>query len=211
MTIIVRTFPPELEDALYSLVIAAKVPDAAALDVLVRRYPQFSEELTDIAVSLAIEALEDDMHVAIDVQNTSPAVSRAMSQFNNKLHEIGTIKQELEKKSAINLESPFAALDRDGIKNLASRLHANTLFVLKLRDRIIDGTTISDGFKNLLTDALSAPANLMAAHFSGQQEMALRAHYKADQKPAVVKQQSFEEAVRTSNLTPEQQSYLLSL
>ena len=31
MTTIVRTFPPELEDALYSLVIAAKVPDAAAL------------------------------------------------------------------------------------------------------------------------------------------------------------------------------------
>jgi hypothetical protein len=41
--------------------------------------------------------------------------------------------------------------------------------------------------------------------------MAAHAHYKAEQKPETRRKQSFEEAVRSSGLTPEQQAFLLSL
>lgn len=211
MTTTIRKFPTELEDALHSFAIASKVLNASALDQLVRAFPQFAEELTDIAVSLVMDAYEDEADVAIDVQHTSPAVSRAMSQFNNRLHEIGSQMQKLETKSAINVESPFSALGRDELKAIAMHLHANTIFVIKVRDRIIDRATISAGFIREVADALGKPIEQLAAHFAAPPQIAARVHYKADQKPTAVKQQTFEEAVRSSNLTPEQQSYLLNL
>jgi hypothetical protein len=211
MTTTINKFPTELEDALHSFAIASTVPSASALDELVRAFPQFAEELTDIAVSLVIDAYEGEAEVVIDVQHTSPAVSRAMSQFNNRLHEIGSQTQKFEAKGAINMESPFSALSRDELKALIARLHANSIFVMKVRDRIIDGTTVSVGFIGEVADALGKPFEQMAAHFAVPQQIGARAYYKADQKPAVVKQQTFEEAVRSSNLTPEQQTYLLSL
>ena len=211
MTTTINKFPTELEDALHSFAIASKVLNASALDQLVRAFPQFAEELTDIAVSLVIDAYEDEAEVAIDVQHTSPAVSRAMSQFNNRLHEVGSQMQKLETKSVINMESPFSASSRDELKALAAHLHANTIFVMKVRDRIIDGATVSVGFIKEVANGLSQPFEQMAAHFAAPPQIAARAHYKADQKPAVARQQTFEEAVRSSNLTPEQQSYLLSL
>ena len=53
--------------------------------------------------------------------------------------------------------------------------------------------------------------NITAYGFLNFAERAVGYYVIMPYHPAVVKQQSFEEAVRTSNLTPEQQSYLLKL
>jgi hypothetical protein len=54
---------------------------------------------------------------------------------------------------------------------------------------------------------------VVVAHFAldGGAPMATRQFFKADAKPAATTQQSFEEAVRNSGLTDEQQQHLLSL
>ena len=60
MTPSITASPPELRDALYALSIAKDAPDAALLDDLVRRFPQFGGELTDFAISIAIDALHGE-------------------------------------------------------------------------------------------------------------------------------------------------------
>lgn len=87
--------PREMREAFYLLSTAQDVPDAKVLDDIVRRYPQFSEELTEFAIDVAVDALSGEQAVeaadaAIDPTVVSQAVSRAMSHFQNRLHALTT-------------------------------------------------------------------------------------------------------------------------
>ena len=212
---------PSLHDALYELSIAKYMPDAQVLDDVVRRYPQFAEDLTDFAIELALDALRgeaaaDAAEAAIDPSNVSPAVSRAMSRFHNHLH---ALRQGSEKVSAERVlpskpvDNPFAGLSRQKFRAFAKQIGANSVFVAKLRDRQIEPDTITDGFKRHVADELDVSFTAIDAHFSapGGSASASPQFYKADEKPSHDRRQSFEDAVRSSGLTDEQQQYLLSL
>ena len=45
--------PHSLREAFYALSVAQDIPDAKLLDDVVRRYPEFGEELTEFAIALA--------------------------------------------------------------------------------------------------------------------------------------------------------------
>lgn len=202
-----------LQDALYALALAKPIPDAAVLDDLVRRYPHCAAQLTDMAVELALEALADrDEKPALgDVSGTSPAVGRAMSRFHNRLYMVTKARQPSNISSAPESPNPFATLGRAELRGLGSRLGSNTVFAMKLRDRVIDPDTMTEGFRRHVAETMRAPLDVVIAHFAGRPELAAHTHYKAEQKPETGKKQSFEEAVRSSGLTPEQQAFLLSL
>ena len=212
---------PLLREALYELSIAKYLPDAQVLDDVVRRYPQFAEDLTDFAIELALDALRgeaaaDAAEAAIDPSNVSPAVSRAVSRFHNHLH---ALRQGSEKVSAERVlpskpvDNPFAGLSRQKFRAFAKQIGANPVFVVKLRDRQIEPDTITDGFKRHVADELDVSFAAMDAHFSasGDPASVCPQFYKADNKPSHDQRQSFEDAVRSSGLTDEQQQYLLSL
>lgn len=48
--------PPTLREALYSLAVAQEIPDAKVLDDVVRRFPQYGNELTEFAIVIAVDA-----------------------------------------------------------------------------------------------------------------------------------------------------------
>jgi hypothetical protein len=202
-----------LEDALYALALVKPVPDAAVLDDLVRRHPKHAAALTDMAVELALDALADldDDPVPAETSGTSRAVANAMSRFHNRLYSVRTAERAAKAKAAAEVPNPFASLDRAELRGFGGRLGANTVFAMKLRDRDIEHDTMTEGFRKHVADTAHAPLDVVVAHFAGQSAMAAHAHYKADQKPVAGKKQSFEEAVRNSGLTPEQQAFLLSL
>jgi hypothetical protein len=202
-----------LQDALYALALAKPVPDAAVLDDLVRSYPHYAAQLTDMAVELALEALADrDEKPALgDVSGTSPAVGRAMSRFQNRLYAVTKARRAANINTAPESPNPLTSLGRAELRGLGSRLGGNTVFAMKLRDRVIDHDTMTEGFRKHVADTMRAPLDVVIAHFAGRSELAAHAHYKAEQKPEIGKKQSFEEAVRSSGLTPEQQAFLLSL
>ncbi len=202
-----------LQDALYALALAKPAPDAAVLDDLVRRYPEYAVQLTDIAVALALDFLAGraDEPAPEDVSGTSPAVGRAMSRFQNRLYAVTKSHQPANANAAPESANPFSSLGRAELRDLGSRLGGNTIFAIKLRDRVIDTDTMTEGFRRHVADTMQAPLEVVVAHFARRSEMATQAHYKAEQKPSVGKKQSFEEAVRSSGLTPEQQAFLLSL
>lgn len=213
-----------LRDALYELSIEQHVPDAALLDDIVRRYPQYAAELTEFAIALAVDALHD---VATEsaVPDTdeapitvTPAVSRAMSRFQNRLHAIARRGvPSLEHQSAVAPTSapvnPFEALSQNEFRDLASRLDVTPVFIMKLRDRQIDPNTIPGGFHQRAADEIEVSINVVSAHLAGPQTTTSMGQqfYRADEKPSVPKQQSFAEAVRSSGLSEAQQRRLLNL
>src|SRR3546814_668546 len=137
--------PPELREALYSLSMAKDVPDAALLDDFVRRFPQFGGELTNFAIAIAIDALHGDAVVeaaeaALDPNVLSPAVSRAMSRFQNRLHEVSEptrLPAATARSVSADAINPFASLSREDFRGFARRLDASRVFVAKLSDRQI--------------------------------------------------------------------------
>lgn len=212
--------PPGLRDALYTLTTAKDVPDAALLDDLVRRYPQFSSELTDYAIAIAIDALQGDRAVeaadaSLDPMAMSPAVSRAMSRFQNRLHAVsdrGDTRAAAPRPSGTDAPNPFATLSRDEYRAFAKKLDANNVFVAKLRDRQIDPTTLTPGFRQRVADDLRVPLDVVLAHFAAAQGAVARSQfYKADGKPTNGGRQRFEEAVQSSGLSEAQRRALLAL
>ena len=82
---------------------------------------------------------------------------------------------------------------------------------MKLRDRLIRSDTIPQRFLRRVAEELKETIEVVMVHFAGQAEMPQHAYFKAAQKPEAGAKQTFDEAVRSSGLTPEQQEYLLSL
>lgn len=208
-------------EAFYELSMAKHIPDAALLDDVVHRYPQFAEELTDFAIKLALDALQgeataDAAEAAVDPGNVSPAVSRAMSRFHNRLHAVRREAEIVQPERALPSEpviNPFEGIGRQEYRDFVKRIGVNSVLVNKLRDRQIQTETIPEGFKRRVAEELDVPFTTIDAHFaaSGGPASASPQFFKADDKPSHDRRQSFEDAVRNSGLTDEQQQYLLSL
>lgn len=208
---------PALRDALYELSMAKRVPDAQVLDDVVRRFPECAQELTTFAIDLAFDALRGDMDAeaaeqTIDLDAVSPAVSRALSRFQNRLHTVSAGASPNEQAGAA-ADNPFAALSREEFRDLADRMGGNVVFLNKIRDRQIDPKTMTDGFRRHVAEHARAPLGVVVAHCAAVpgRRAAGRQFYKADEQPDASAQQSFADAVRSSGLTPEQQERLLSL
>lgn len=210
--------PRALREALYVLSAEQDVPDAKLLDDVVRRYPEFGEELTEFAIAIAVDSLRgervvEDAQGAIDPSAVSPAVSRAMSHFQNRLHAVttGAVEARNTRADIGDAPNPFLDLSRSEYRAFAARLHANGVFVGKLRDRQIDPSGMTPGFQGRVADELKAPLDVVVAHFAARPGAPTGQFFKAEGKPSTGAQQSFEEAVRTSGLNEAQQKYLLEL
>jgi hypothetical protein len=204
--------PAPLRNVLYELALAKPAPDAALVDEFVRHYPEYASDLTEYAIELALDAIASrnapvDQPLAI----TTPSVSRAMSRFRDRLYAVRKETDAEAAKAAPAVENPFARLTRSEIRALAQRLHANTVFVMKLRDRLIMGDSMTEGFLRRIADELGVLLGNIVAHFAAPAYIQSSAHFKAETKPEAGEKQTFEEAVRSCGLTPEQQHSLLNL
>lgn len=212
--------PKPLRDVLYAFSLDERELNADLLDEFVRHYPEHAEELTEFAIELAVDVLQGDAAVesaeeAIDPSKQSAMVSRAISRFHNRLYTTkrataASTTRTITETAA--LANPIACLDRAGVRAFAEQLHANNAFVLKLRDRQIDPETIPERFVRRVAELLKVPLEAMKAHFRGPASVQARMqYYKSDCKPEVAPRQTFEEAVRSSGLSDDQQRHLLSL
>jgi hypothetical protein len=205
-----------LSDILYSFSLEKAVPDAELLDEYVRSYPEHAAALTDFAIELVVDAapIEADTELKTTELTMSPIVSRAMSRFQNHLFAIKQATPAVHERRSMpqsEVVNPFAKLDRATFRDVAIRLHANSVFVAKLRDREIDPDTITEGFRRRIADELMVPPDVVIAHFAARSQMPQAQYYKANEKPTVGVRQSFQEAVQNAGLTDEQQLYLMKL
>jgi hypothetical protein len=214
MTQTMTTTP--LRDAMYAMSLAQAVPDAELLDEFVRLYPEHAEALTEFAIELAVDALlhdADEPDVPAAPDTVSPVVSRVMSKFQNRLFEVRRDRSanQAAARARISVENPFAALNRDQFRALASRINVNIVLLSKLRDRQVDPVTIPQKFCRLVAEEMDSPLEVLTAHLYAPHPTApARQFYKSDGKPDVQARQTFEEAVNGSGMSPEQQRLLLS-
>lgn len=216
MTSTMTLNPSSARDVLYEFALAKDRPDADLLEEFIRRYPQHAAELTDFAVSVALELYAESAEhsfepVVLPRSGVSPVVSRAMSRFHNRLFEVKCRATENLRARAELPHNPFSALDKAAIRKLARGLNASNLFVMKLRDCEVRDDTITEGFRRRVSEELQVPINVLAAHFAAEATVHTASRHKSDEKPSAQPKQTFEEAVRSSGLTEEQQRYLLSL
>lgn len=211
--------PHTLQEAVAELSMAQDVPDARLLDEVVRRYPELGDELTEVAVALALDA-QRERHTsepAIDPKHLSPAVRRSLQHFQDRLRGLAGNPQMPRHAARLGTPpsastdppNPFARLPRSGFRALAERLNANTVFVCKLRDRQIDPDTIPLDFQRRVARELDMPLEALQAHFAARPSMGSGQYFKSDGKPKIGERQSFEEAVRNSDLGEAQQRSLL--
>lgn len=207
-----------LQEALYVLSTEKDVPNAKLLDDVVRRYPQFGEELTEFAIAIAVDALRGDRvaeasEAAFDPSAVSPTVARAMSYFQNRLHSMKAHASEAVRTRAniANASNPFLGLPRREFRAFAMQLNANTIFAGKLRDRQIDPTTMTPGFQRWVSEKLKVTLDVVVAHFAAPQAPPSNQFFKAEGKPSTGAQQSFKDAVISSGLSEAQQHFLLEL
>jgi hypothetical protein len=204
--------PTPLRNVLYELALAKPAPDAALVDEFVRHYPEYASDLTEYAIELALDAIgAHNEPINMPVAITTPSVSRAMSRFHNRLDAVRKETAAKVADAARAVENPFMRLTRSEIRALAQRLHANTVFIMKLRDRLITGDTMTEGFLRRIADELGVLLENIVAHFAAPAYIQSRAHFKAETKPEAGQKQTFEEAVRSCGLTPAQQNSLLNL
>lgn len=207
-----------LRAACYEISMAKEMPDAALLDEVVRRYPQFGSELTEFAILVALDALRErsGTHDVVPEGDdfVSPAVSRAMSRFHNRLHAEGMKTAASAKRSAMGeAVNPFSGLSRQEFRDLAARLDTTTLFLSKLRDRGIEPSTMTAGFRQYAAAVINEPVEILSRHFDAMRGNAgaPATFHKADGKPAHGERQTFEEAVRSSGMSEQQQRKFLAL
>ena len=204
--------PTPLRNVLYELALARPAPDAGLVDEFVRRYPEYASDLTEYAIDLALDAIAaHNEPLGMPVATATPGVSRAMSRFHSRLHAVRKETDAEVAEAAPAVENPFAKLNRPAMRALAQRLHANTVFVMKLRDRLITADTMTEGFLRRIADELGVLLETVVAHFAAPAYVPRSAHFKADTKPEAGEKQTFEEAVRSCGLRPEQQNSLLNL
>jgi hypothetical protein len=134
-----------------------------------------------------------------------------MSRFYNRLSAVRKDMDAELAQAALAVENPFATLTRAEMRALAQRLDANTVFVMKLRDRLITGATMTEGFLRRIADELGVLLEHIVAHFAAPAYIQSSAYFKADAKLEAGEKQTFEDAVRSCGLTTEQQNSLLKL
>lgn len=204
-----RTLP----DGYYELALAKPVPDAEVLDDVVRRYPEHATGLTQFAIQLVLDSLREsgteDSEIA--APEVTIAVSKAISRFHNRRHELSAASESRSVETEMNAENPFSSLPRSEIRALARRLNVNTVFLMRLRDRLVELETMTESFLQWLADGVGVSKEVLKTHFAASPQLQASEQYKADRKPTVGAKQTFEDAVRSSSMTPEQQEHLLNL
>ena len=224
MTQTLNTNAPSIADAFYALSLERRIPDAEVLDDIVRRYPEHATQLTEFVIDLVLDGLHDTVLESenaswgTDDLGISPAVSRAMSRFQNRLHSVKRADEAgAEHKSlageGIETFNPFERLNRAEFRNLEAELDANAVFVAKLRDRQVDPEGMSNGFQKEVAEKLNVPTHVLVAHLAAPEAgvPTSRQFFRAIDRPSAGKRQSFEEAVRSSGLSERQQQRLMSL
>jgi hypothetical protein len=207
-------------DVLYQFALSYGHPDAQQLDEFVRRHPRYADSLTTLAIELALDQVSSEVDEAMATRYvpnaaTGAMLARAMSRFQNRLHEVRSTQTQATAPRAADLaerhHDPFASRTSGEMQIIVQKLDASPVFVMRLRDRGIDVETMPSGFIRRVAEILGESMDAMTSYFAAPAQLRANTFFKSAVAPAAGRKLSFEEAVRMSGLTPEQQAQLLNL
>jgi len=163
----------------------------------IREYPQHATSLIDCLIDLQHEPSADDAP-ATEVPDS--AVDKAWQRFERAVQQPDAA-----------VANPFAKLNTSSFKSLARSLDVSNLFLMRVRDRAIRAATIPTRFVEKLASELGTTVQAVGAYLQGPPSMVSSQAFRSSVKPSVGEQITFDEAVETSQLMPEQQATLKAL
>jgi transcriptional regulator with XRE-family HTH domain len=210
---------PSLSDVLYWFALEEVEPTADLINDYRLRFPLYADAIADFAIELSVDALRTvETETALGLTDPpSNAVMRAISDFQNLRYEEKHRSNEERPAQAIRettaRANPFKQLaSHHQYRQFASDVGISNQFALKLKERQIAFETIPAAFTQRIATSLGVPVDILAAYLSAPPSSEASAlFYKAVDKPVRQPQETFEQAVRTSNMSPTQQQHLLSL
>jgi len=170
--------------------------DRSTLERYLAQYPEHTSALIECALELMLLPTEIS-----PVWLADSAIEAGWQQFRTQL---GT-------RSERPAENPFATLSPAAFKTLAIRLCINNLLLLRIRDRGIRAASIPGAFMRQLATELGAPLKAVADYLAGPPCLAPSSAFRSPGKPAAAGQVDFSDAVKTSQLTVDQQNRLLAM
>jgi len=167
------------------------------LERYITEYPQYASALIDCSIDLLHElpAADDS---ATEVPDS--AVDKAWQRFERAVQQPDA-----------EVANPFAKLNTSSFKSLARSVDVSNLFLMRVRDRAIRAATIPARFVEKLASELGATVQAVGAYLQGPPGMVSGQAFRSSVKPSVGEQITFDQAVATSQLTPEQQTTLKAL
>jgi len=167
------------------------------LERYIREYPQHATALIDCSIDLLHGLPAGDASV-IEVPDS--AVDKAWQRFERAVQQPDG-----------EVANPFAKLNTSSFKSLAHSLDVSNLFLMRVRDRAIRAATIPARFVEKLASELGTTVQAVGAYLQGPPGMVSGQAFRSSVKPSVGEQITFDQAVETSQLTPEQQATLKAL
>lgn len=167
------------------------------LERYISEYPQHATALIDCSIDLRHQPPAEDVSAAVVPDSL---VDKAWQRFERSVQQ-----------PAAEVANPFAKLNSSGFKSLARSLDVSNLFLMRVRDRAISAATIPARFVEKLASELGATAQAVGAYLHGPPSMVSGHAFRSSVKPSVGEQITFDQAVATSQLTPEQQATLKAL
>ena len=167
------------------------------LERYIREYPQHATALIDCSIDLLHEPPADDAPATVV---SDSAVDKAWQRFERAVQQPDA-----------EVANPFAKLNTSSFKSLARSLDVSNLFLMRVRDRAISAATIPARFVEKLASELGATAQTLRAYLQGPPGMVSGHAFRSSVKPSVGEQITFDQAIATSQLTPEQQATLKAL
>ncbi|QKS26731.1 hypothetical protein [Vreelandella titanicae] len=189
-------------DVLHAFSVEAN-PDAATLKRYLKLYPQFRDSLIDLSSELFSAPSFDE--VPSEAVNSDNA-KKAWSKFQTMLSQ-----NDPASEASIGMENPLQTLTKERFKQLAGELNVNSLFLLRFRDNAIHVATIPRQFLALLAKRLNLSVEELQRALDAPSTTASGVRYKADVKPSAGDKITFEDALKTSHLSDEQQAELRTM
>ncbi len=173
--------------------------DRVTLEHYLNKYPEHALALVDCS----IEIMMDASHSGDEAQVTSDqVVQQAWQRFQAA---VGS----LDGTAAVT--NPFAHLPPAAFKAVAQKLDISNLFLVRVRERAIDATTIPRHFVQKLATELASTTDAISAYLRSPPTMSTNLSFRSNVKPEVPAQIPFHKALETSKLTPAQKEALQKL
>jgi hypothetical protein len=177
----------------------------------VRRYPEYSQELTDFAAEWSLVRNVPTDRYALSEEEVAEQVERYMPAIRELIARYAVAPAAVAGAQLAGLVSAGQAQGMS-TKQLAAQTGLSVPLLTKLDRRLVKFASIPGEIVTALAAALNREVTSVAQYLQGNALLAPTASYKADEAPRVPEQGDFfAEVSKDKVLTPEQRARLMAL
>lgn len=189
----------DLDEVLESFALEAE-SDPTALARYLRDYPQYVVAIIDLSHEMA-QGVPDE---------TSPLSAHDEAQIASAWSRFAASARTISDTEQGRVASVFEGRSAAEMKTLAAVLGVPRQVVAAVRDRRVLADTIPKGFLTRMAAAIDARIEDLVASLGGSRSVTLAQSYKADTKPVLLGQVSFEQILIDAGVAEETRATILA-